>query len=39
MPPDEQLPPHEGSLVRLKSKKTAFHLIFGAPGGLTFTRL
>jgi hypothetical protein len=39
MRPDKRLPPHEASLARLKRKKTAFHIIFGAPGGLTFTRL
>jgi hypothetical protein len=39
MQPDKRLPPHEASLVRLKSKKTAFHIIFRAPGDLTFTRL
>jgi hypothetical protein len=33
------LPRHDGSLVQLKPKKTAFHIILGAPGGLTFTRL
>jgi hypothetical protein len=30
MRPDKRLPPHEVSLVRLKLKKTAFHIIFGA---------
>jgi hypothetical protein len=39
MQPDKRLSPNEVSLVRLKLKKTAFHIIFGGPGGLTFTRL
>jgi hypothetical protein len=39
MQPNERLPLHEASLMRIKSKKTAFHIIFGAPGDLTFTRL
>jgi hypothetical protein len=30
MQPHKRLPLHEGSLVRLKLKKTAFHIIFGA---------
>jgi hypothetical protein len=28
MHPDKRLPSHERSLVRLKLKKTAFHIIF-----------
>jgi hypothetical protein len=31
MRPDKRLPLHEGSPVRLKLKKTAFHIIFGRP--------
>jgi hypothetical protein len=27
--PNERLPPHETSQMRLKIKKTAFHIIFG----------
>jgi hypothetical protein len=29
MHPDLRLPSHESSPVRLKSKKTAFHIVFG----------
>jgi hypothetical protein len=39
MHPDKRLPSHESSLVRLKLKKTALHIIFSLRGGLTFTRL
>jgi hypothetical protein len=39
MQPDARSPSHERSLPRLKLKKTALHIIFSRPGGLTFTRL
>jgi hypothetical protein len=39
MHPDKRLRSHEGSLLRLKPKKTALRTIFGPRGGLTFTRL